>query len=1099
MAWDITPSNGTDFNAYAFFKQFYYSLQERHAAIYNNFYWPRTSAAWTTGTITGQTSTVMEDDTRGLDDWIKLTGACMGARWTNWNCEPAPFQSPDYSVVLNCDSRDETQIIIVPITGNDETTLTHDDITDWVTAGYIPSVGWLVGTKYAIINQDLALWWHLRIPQWPNSYEHWRGTCGASTLTTTTDQNPLTNWPINKYAGKEILAYGSDGKLKRKTIISNTKDTLVYSSNAVTISGTYIIIDAGGKGFPNNIPGSPCLGYGGYTANYATVKPADDMLDPQAVSYSPLPRATKVWDEGTLDSECVPVTHNAYDIDLWTEIDAECETSDYCFSPHFFKTIRGLQVAIETMGPSFCLPINWSGRKEIHSYSMAELFNYVGINSFTTSATAITSGETTSVTFTFSVPYAGVGMHYDIQVDGVRITQGETTTSGTFSLDVSSTYEGQSLTLIGSWGWTRYYPREFRHAYPRTAFIPDYQTVELEGVVVYDPAEVYDYCCDLEEEPPIECCKDCFGVGEYIRREASTTYKELDGYQRVIDGGTSFVTGDIVRYVGDNWGDVGVTPDFEFGTTDPTPGYWRNLSYQKRGEEPNEAKIAAMSGLTTAGATWFLRDTEKNWLGFPFGSGVNRTETGTATSGSSTTLTDSVITDDENERHCLWQSSRGVWSGFTLEVDTGVDEYAQTITAKVPITGSNETTGTITFPSYCGLTVSNGMTYRIREPKYNLNGWEGRTLVIRKPNGDTLTATITGNDADTLFFAPLAEPIEAGWSYEIQELKVGGVYKWTGSAWIEATGDDPRGEPFHASVFENLPTKVVKYGKASAGDYVTTALLREMYLAINALIHVKYTIPWTSREDGVTEELNTWGPTQQLFDIGCYNIGGDGSDIDWYGTGAYLYDDEFGNPVYDTGLLGCYGRVTKTENDGMAPYWYCSGRLFPTESNIGGGAAYAYGLAENIPNQMSRGADFYAMGWINSSNADPVSDEIISYYTREEPWNNLYRTGERHAFTTVQFDNTSTGLSFRTFTKYSAIGATTDTRVVSGRLGSNAPVPPVDKPRPYTFDVIDDEACPDGINCGHEISEWESKQFGSYAANNTVVIKWDVEGGFTYV
>jgi hypothetical protein len=1102
MAWTTSPANDTDFNAYAFIKQFYYALQERHAAINNNFYWPKTSAAWTAGTITSQSVTVMEDDTRGDDDWIKTSGACTGPRWTSWDCEPAPYQSADYSVVLNCDSRDESKIVVVPITSNDETTLTHADITDWITAGYISSTSYFVGKKYAIVNRNIALWWHMRLPTLPNDYEHWRGTTTAETTTTATDSDPTTKWTVNQFAGKDLLVYGTDGKLKRKSIISNTDDTLTFASNAVTVTGTYIIVDSGGKGFPNKQGGLPCLAYGGYTENYATVKPADDMLDVGAVSYSPLPRATKVWDEGTLDTECEPVTHNAYDIDLWTATDAECENSDYCYTPKFFATVRGLQVAVETMAQSFCKPIDWSSKKEIHSFTIAELFHYINVNAFSTTATASTVGDTTSATFAFSVPYSGVEMYYDIQADGVRITQGQGSTSGSLTVEVSADYAGQSLTLLGTWGWTRVYPREFRHAYPRTAFIPDFQTVELEGVVVYDPAEVYDYCCDLVEDPPPACCKDCFGVGEYIRREKSTTYKELDGYQRVIDGSTSFVTNELARYVGDNWGDVGVNPDFEVGTTDPTPGYWRNLSYQKMAKEQNDLKLEAMRGSATSGGTWFIRDTDKDWLGYPFGNGVNRTETGTTTGGSSTTLVDSVITDDENERHCFWKSERNVWGKFTLEVDIDLDEYGQPITVKVPISSSNEATGTITFPSYCGLTVASGKTYRIKEPKHKLNIWEGRTIEITKTDGTKLTATITGNDGDTLFFAPLAEAVQAGWTYAIIEMSVGGVYKWNGSAWVEASGSDPRGQPFHRSVFENLPTKAVRYGKACQGDYVTTKLMEELYLAINALIHVKYEIPWTSREDPETEELNTWQPIQQLYDIGCVSIGGDGTDEDWYG---------YGEPPTG-GLLDCYANVEESESDGAAPYWFCSGTLFPTNSSIYGGACYAYGLAEGIPNKMSRGFDFYAVGWINASNPDPLNETMQGCYVRNEPWNGIYHTGENNANTIRLFDNTSTGLSFRTFTKYSSVGANTDTRVVSDRLGSNSPVPPVDKPMAFFNELRDADECGDccdgatpppctggpDLDCGHEYNEWDYKSFGSYAASNTVVVKWNVSGGFVY-
>jgi hypothetical protein len=1205
------PQDGDDYTDYRYFTKFYRALQDREGATANTFIFPRTSSAWKTGTVTGLTASVMTDS--AADFYFRVSGSpCDGVpRWSGFSCpETVPWAFADYDLVLNAESRDETKIITVPIMGQpaDITKLNigpslRGTLNDYITAGYIGSIGELVGTSYAIINRG-GLWWNDRIPAYPNDDEYETGNASSvSVVNVSVSTGAIANvrgltfvWTVStvehtatisdfaptrvmiarqtpvpsgsfsirnaegtaivtgsissvvdgiqrgdppfkadNLSGKDLLIYGG-GALRRISVTEATPATVIFARQSFDFGGTFSIVSAGTRGWPGQTAGEPLLAYGGATMPHYTVRHDDNFTDPQSVSLIGAPVAQIPIQLPAMSGiGCETIYRPCYDIDYWIDADAECDTADECKSPHFWKTVRALKLRAEGICGSFVQPRNYTGLKEIHGFSTAELFNYIGVNNFSTTATAtLTEDESASVaTWGFSVPYANVGLHYAVIAAGnVRHAAGFTSTSGSLSLTFPASLAGTSLSLIGSWGWTQHTARRFLNAYGRTCFIPDYEIVAndigIPTMTIYDPAEVADYCHENEEEPPEVCPRDCFGIGQWVYRGPSSCYAETDGTQFVVEGGQPFIIGELARYWGANTGDPGITPQTQpAGDGDPDIGYWRNFSEMRRRPEQHALMEEAKRGKATSGTTFSLTDTTKNWWAYPFGAGVMLTHSGTATSGGASSLTDSTIAveSDTNTRRCFFAADRFIgfsapFAGFTLEVDKV--SGATTTTHKVALSSANQS-GVMNFPSGSGFTVATGDAYRLKEPsKGRLNWWQGRTVKIRKPDGTVFTRTIVANDFNSLFLSsPLAEPIGADWTYEIEELVIGGVYQWTAEGWKAPEGMDPRGQPFHKTVTENLPTNVVRYGLDVQGTEMTTVSIRELFKAIDALRWTFYAAGFTSRFNPTVAELNTWQPTQQLFDIGCVDLN-DADQYTWAGTGEPILDEE-GNPTYDEygnqrfyeGLIGCYKRVTKSESDGAAPYWFCGGTLFPTSSSIGGGAAYAYGLIEGVPNKMARAFDFFAMGWIDGSNSEPLQELQQSCYTRYEPWNNIYHSGERNVHVTRLYDATSTGLTFRTFKQYSTIGPNQDTRVVSDRLGSNAPVAPVDKPMDFFYELRDGnekgpycaalegqgapcDGGPSGM-CGHEYSEWETKAFGNIAAQNTVIVRWDVAGGMTYV
>lgn len=1146
MAWTNWPLQpGDDIQNWDTIGQLWYAMRDR-SRVLGTHKWPRHNAVWETGdsfsvSTNGDGTHTLTDSDKDWDLPVDPSGQISygGKRWFGYVVVSTSIGElvyiPNlYDIVF--DHEDPERVVKARIIDNTKTTLKFESVADYVTRGVISSVSSLSSRSYYIIKRN-GLWWSDRWPAWANPNQLWKGSADSattSTLTETTDKWSNTGtwaepkpvvWTENQWAGKELLVRGSDAKLHRVTITSNTSDTISFATQSWTPVGDYSIIDAGRLFFENH--GNHPLGYwyGGAKKRYWS-HPPNDGDAPEHLRTVEFPASTVRWDQAELPDGCgEPQSHDALDTDLWSEMVNFCSEADHCYSPNLFKTIRQIQKTVLDICSNFVPPVNYSGATAIPVYVAARLFYDANVNRFSSTTTRTYdsgTGEYNLNLGTFSPPYSPIPAFYVVLgPDGDNLFHGmaSITAGEPVLLDGNFDPDKAGLTVLWSYGFTRWAPLEFRHwpTYKKTIFIPDVETKTndfgLPEIVVYDPPEVADYCCDDQEEPPEECCRDCFGVGSsangsgWITHDGSSSYLMRSLYGTAIDSGIEFQTGDVARYVGDNFMDpaLGGILEDDDGTMTPDAPYWDRFYEGRHTPTLQEFKISQMSGFATSGEPTSsepdepeprtdnqrsLTDTTQDWFVDWYGDGFLRTESGTATGGSSTTLTDAskipVDEGDGNEAACFWNLDRTLggtgYKDCIIEIDhheeTGSEDVVTTY--KTIINSVNPATGTITFRAVQDLTVTEGDTYRIYETAER-NRWNNREVILTYPDGSKVTTKITHNDATTIWFADeLEEPVIKNVGYEIREPEIGTVWKWDGTKWVKPTGDDPRGQPWRADSKFNLPHKRKDYGLVTIGDYISYDVLNELYRLINKLRWTKFSPAWTSRQDGVTPETNTWQPHQQLYDIGCVDIAGGSGSEEW------------------EGLLACYMNVEMSENDGAAPSWYCSGTLFPTNSSIYGGATYAYGVTE-VPNLLARAVDFYAMGYINASNPDPINDEFVYEGERIEPWNNIYRTTESHVFVTLQFDSTSTGLSFRTFTKYSTTPANTTLRVVSSRLGSNSPVPPVDKPRDYLWELQDADDCDPGILCGHEYSEWETKGFGSYAANNTAIARWDVPGGLTWV
>jgi hypothetical protein len=148
--------------------QIIHAIRQREQCL-GNRYFPRTSVIWTEGIITSMGNTWLKDDSKkpiiknnvntNPDSWPV-------GRWNNYRVADCPQDQriPKwYEVIIYSDAFDEPwKIVRAFVTGNDEYTLNFNDIglKTEDTDGFI-------GKRFAVIKQ-FGIWWHERIPPWPN-------------------------------------------------------------------------------------------------------------------------------------------------------------------------------------------------------------------------------------------------------------------------------------------------------------------------------------------------------------------------------------------------------------------------------------------------------------------------------------------------------------------------------------------------------------------------------------------------------------------------------------------------------------------------------------------------------------------------------------------------------------------------------------------------------------------------------------------------------------------------------------------------------------------------------------------------------------------
>lgn len=929
MGWIALPeSPGSLVEYWPNLRQFDYAIAERAKAA-GQCFWPPPNHAWVEGVAGSVTETTMTvASSMPSLPWCGGSDDTSGNVCPPWTCTPCPEEGwlgSSFTYYLVFDNGTYEQQVKTQIDSwTDEGVFTFNNIRDFVTAGVIPSVASLEDRFFGVISQENnAMWTADRILEWPNDYEWARGVIASSTVTVgmttttypnaTTIHDPNKSWVVNEHVGRDILVYGTDGFLKRFIITANDETTATYATQSILpeVSSNYIILTHNARGWPNRGPSYARQWYRGYHGDgWSSHRPTNDDTDGVTWGSQTVGVPNVIDDEG----DCGLLPELAWDNDYNTGTNAElldpisnpCGTPyDTYYAPDIFKTIRGLQLAVEQLSDSYCDASVSCGNITPPTWNPAIMFNAAGINSFTGMTGSVVGvgdgGSNNQINVSLSsVPYVlPQQVWFSItHSDGSRnagrgvlsYSSGEYILTGTnisdtfYTEQCSFSQSGGSVTIpdngrsiIISLGWSAFMPREFKRMFANDGvFIPDVASGPPPTAIDPGAPEEWD-----------SMLKSCFGCGKYYklgastayidRRQVTTDYSQPQGYavEDTTNSWNSFQEGDLARYSGDDWNDPSTQAGLNsFLSTnsgvDPVATYWDRFFAGQLSPANQFKKNKSRGGTTAIGDTFFLRDISQNWFNFQwFGGAAMRIESGTSTSGSTTSLTDSSKVDSSYpgsetvESHCYWEAARfvgfsGPYVGFTVEILISGSGFTDpnAVIEKRLITSSNSSAVTVSWSEPLTISAA-GLQYRIQEP-YQLNRWKGRTLTLIDPSGTMHTTTITGNSDDTIFFTPIvgvtvgsgfpdSDGNQLPWTYIVRDPLTGTIWKWSGSSWVKPTGADTarNGVPttgpadFLAAQNGNLPTYVRRYGKAVIGDYFGEHLLNELQAAIQTL---KYTM-----------------------------------------------------------------------------------------------------------------------------------------------------------------------------------------------------------------------------------------------------------------
>ena len=748
-------------------------------------------------------------------------------------------------------------------------------------------------------------WWSERIMQWGNDSPISAGTAVANGSNSIADVSQT--WTTNALVGQHVWIGGW-----RYVIASNNARTItVTSASALTLSGDYVLLDSLAYWEPGRI--SYCLKWSGSPTMSALSHVPEAPAPPGFCEL--LNNLNVKWLKFT-DScglnwyEYMQVN----DREVWHDLDA-WEGPNKCETPFFYRTLRGLQAWLETIGCTyFCSDLDYTGYGQIPNYNRATF----GAECLNTGTAPPPECETYWVAYMGNEPATDTvpstkGICYG--VEEVRI-------GGVEHPPTRTTGDPPVTTLIPcdrirSWSFGRQLPAEFMHFYDRTAFVPDVlETVTDNGIggnlhtfTIYGNlpqgyagltgdgvTTAYVYTAPTAEHP-----------GRWITRPRSDHLKYTDELGACGDSALAmdaFVDGMYARYVGDNFNGADIrNVNGAWMTKDDglAPFYDQYFEGRDANYTPN-----SLGGSVVFATVFSLTSDVDFWRG-----AIQRVETGTASDGSATSLSDSSkttsITVDGITNPALWNAATGRWVGFTVEIQmpgilrdgsahwaagawVGFTLHANG--ADYPITANTENTirfagGVVPGGSYSvqnldptpatvaagscdpdfysekrlisgfsGTTISwdnalpasaAGMKYRIREPQGQLNRLAGRTLVLGMAR-----LAILGNDDHTIFFATQAAAPTG--SFTVEEAVPGTVYQRSGGTWVlpaEAGGSLDKAK--------NLPPTVLhRYGWLRKGDYLTSALFGQIKTAIQTLKCINNaTMGWTNK--GETNAIGNGG------------------------------------------------------------------------------------------------------------------------------------------------------------------------------------------------------------------------------------------------
>lgn len=1058
MAWTGFPILASDdLQKFSRLIQFWKAIRERNWALNNGHpvAFPDTAHLHYSGKITAITATSLTDSGAGWPiDWAHFTPTGGD------DLRPTVYDvvidgTIDYDA-QNLSDVDEHRVVLqrqIDETDMPGKKLFFGSIADWVTTAAIPSLAWLVGKSYHVIKQG-GTYWAERWPEYPNSNQLANGTFTTPTHASITDALRGVG-DTDALVGKDLLVRGDDGPVHRVSITANHGRTIEFATQTWTpAGGAYAVVEPGAYGFPGAPPLKPFRWHTGLVRLFWSHEPEDGAGSGSPLRGAPLPELQISRLTGVLCDEPEDVV--VWDFDAQIDWDDPCNSPrDHFYSPYLYRSLRQLQVWLEQHAPLFVEPKSYHGLNAIPPFATATWMKFATIGeNYTRTITGFSGGITFATLSAFFIPDK---VHYAIY-DGENLLEtGHASCTNTQLGGGAAGHVGK--TVIIAFGWTRKYPREFRYMFPKTCFIPDIaQDLDELGDPLGDP-----YAAD----PPTS---DYPGTWE--NQNASTTYaqRELHDFDatgrpgQVYDGPEVFVEEDAARFIGDNFADTttedpvtAVAPDRPGGMALLTP-YFDHFYTGQGAFHP----MSSTGGIATDGTVQYLADSAADWA-----PSVLIEHTGTPTSLSTTTIADTG------------QAANGIWTtAFRLvgqwirivQPDGGpLDGVSR------PITAQNTATQTLTFPTIAGLTATytddfaatRNTGYAIREPAYEVNRWQGRTVELAEPDGTLHTAEIQYSDRRALWFtAPLSVPVAAGWSFRIHEPKTGEVFLRRSAKWIipPVTEDDPRAvtpNKWPKDQTSILPQRVKRFGRLNAGDDITRELFNELYRGINALVYTLANFEWNNKgednsQDGtalLTPMLTYPSPPGLWTDFNAaYSEGVTRANANWDSLGpspsattaAPEADKVTGSAAYTFGVAGDAGRI----------------------SGVTATRIYSYPRLTGLPTNLYTGIDWYA--WSEKSSEATPADwpyKIVNV-----------------------FEDEGLGLVWQRFASVGSLGAAN----TATRFGSRVGNPPATHP---TFlapeDAFSHATGPDtaGMTNFH----------GFKITNAKAVIKWNVTGGLSYV
>jgi len=1127
MSWAAFNSS-TDMLLYDNAIQIWEALHERCKALAYGQFPERVNKVWGGGTITSATLTTLTDDDAA---W-----SVAPPRWVGWTVPGSPELPPDYDVILNSDDLDPAAHVRAQITGNTENELTFTSIENAVTAKWISSVGSLAGKQYVILKRN-GLWWSDFWPTRPNDHPLWNGNTGAVSVTvfsytgasgnfagktfsgssgtgtihassggtlvidwqTTAPSGSFTildggtpvatgsvsgtvrdglwreqaDFPAGAFNGKDLLI--SNGKLYRINIISNTATTILFAKRSSAYNGNgFNVLANGGRGEHIRKKDYPFIWYGGVSKRHYTKKVHDELFNDAVISTVPT-AAQSVTYQVDSGSGCVDFTETAFEkINLWTSVESECPPADECLAPDFIKSLHGIQAWIEEYCNRFVPKGNYHGRDGIPNYTPATLFYDLDMGRVMN--TTVASDDDGEVTF--NIPSNNETYHWTLFNPREEVNATGTSSATTMTFDGLA--HNKPYTLVAAKGWTRKFQRRVHHIYPRSGFIPDIDSSGLSPAIVSPPTEEY--------------------PGYWEHRPASTHYCELDDHGFHADTGPAFITNVKARYRGDNWGDP-VTDAVDDGEPlDATRFRDLWLGRFEKGARRTAYTEMKTGDIAYGDRKWF-KQVDYDWWGYPIGTGdtVIKLHSGTATSGGSTSLTDTTKTwippgGSTPEISPFWNTPDNGprFVGMMLEVDKTVNDVngnPQTVTYHTPITGHSSYTvtfqavGAYVIPAGPGtaqinvpsLTVSAGTVYRIKEP-HRLNWFKDRKVIITK-GVVSETKTITHHDQEYMWLdSNTSFAIDATCTFKIVELNPGYVYKWDGSQWVVISGSKA-GNQLH-------PDIVKTFGKIRNDDFVGLYIFQELKAAINKLVWTTAGIGWISNE-----ELNDYlAQVQFVFpDTWPISQGGDCDSIDEALSAKRAYLSSNWDPTSGPIPIAISG-------DGITPHFsidlsasapgrQTSNPLIATLSSITITRGYSYPQTTVPYTGFNCAIQWYCHSVINS--LDP--EEGIT-----QAWEITPPTGGASWYKS-HFNPTGTPLIWR---KWASVGSQGPSNALVRTGTQKVGNLPLDVP---TFEDLPDPI-PHVPPTGDPYPAASAVATEGYHIDGALaILKWDVEGGFTYV